>query len=716
MTHASTHILHVMTSSCSLASTNRSGLRRSKLLCLIFNTCSNFDWILKCLDMRPRGQGPSIVSLRFPMAERFFIYLLAVICLLPLLLGADVTLDGVVEAIKGRKIPVSALKPFLEGPNKEAAQNALYSVGHYSIGRSNALLADVLVQPLLSSSQKMKLLEQASIWCIPNTVGTIVQNCPDLNVSRYSNRVIMLAARTGMAAKTENEAAECVGTYKWLKSHKSFRDQEQVSDILSGLIVRELSKDRNPSHSLAYYQDKAKTLASQWGIHFDYIEVAKACLAPQHEKLCPFERMLSSALLDRHGYLFPSDLNGGSISTRRTFLTYFPDLTDVTWSSRPALFTQEETDKLNSMNVEVAFLKDQAKFAEEYLNLVLTSLDLKGTEKDDAELKAEAYLMVKTMELYRRILPGVEMPLLIAGIGHGIIATFKKDEKNHHVGTYKIYNTGDGTIQVDEDGRIVHWVCYENVPVDFFYHVLDASFDNRLVPVGTKFTQFFYPDDSLKSGASERKIKAQLTGSCAFRSITSYLLGRLDRSLYLKVKIAMHLDILAELYHQLDVASAETRNNPRGEAKIIFEGKTYEMAQYPVWVFLRQSGMLERKLLRQAIRHFSDPSMANPLESLEACTEYIRAHCQKYQPAEHLNWKEWSHAGLLEDWMELAPSSDDSLSESSAVVLNIGKALDQQKRLAERSTSEVITDYGSQFFGKLSSYWYPAGSNTENLD
>lgn len=187
---------------------------------------------------------------------------------------------------------------------------------------------------------------------------------------------------------------------------------------------------------------------------------------------------------------------------------------------------------------------------------------------------------------------------------------------------------------------------YEGVTLAFVRKTVSSSLMKG--KGADSFRGLFYPTDYRTKSSAPLTINGQRSGSCQFRSIYSYFLHKLGRSLALKVKIAMQTGMLKEVYRSLDSLQPGSRQSLR----ITIAGKTFYSAHYGVWKFLRQTGLVERKLLRQVMRHVDDASMVDPTAVVDACTKHLRDHCQSSSIPQYQLWPEWSPNKLMESWIQ----------------------------------------------------------------
>jgi hypothetical protein len=231
---------------------------------------------------------------------------------------------------------------------------------------------------------------------------------------------------------------------------------------------------------------------------------------------------------------------------------------------------------------------------------------------DDERAKRYYIERIKELSALIRDLPINETMLIpLLGGDHAVMASFTRTSAD--AGTYRVYNTGDGTLIVDDNGRIPAWEEFYNVPGERIVKIVED-----VIKLGSieKFRKVVYPEGEFESAVSDLRVVPQRSGSCTASSIWLYTLVTLGRPMYMIFKTISLLTILDQIYTSL---------SPTGGKILIGEPFNYEFEPNAraAFVFARQTKMFEKSLIKKL----------DQMEGKEKdyCMRLINKHLEKHE-------------------------------------------------------------------------------------
>ena len=381
-----------------------------------------------------------------------------------------------------------------------------------------------------------------------------------------------------------------------------------LEPIVEAFGVRYLLGHRTVYHSASEYIRLGNEFKTFWNTRFDYGEVAKACarrIPEQTQTMSCFEKHLAAMLLDRFNFFIP-DQNykyiAGNVITQGLYIQNFQEASTkfTLWSARSE--TRMKFDKI--------------------MKQLEASINYAYGEYDDKVRDLETWARQRNTRLLDQLEIGTEVAFCGRTSTHYIVFSFELTSHSH--GIYRLYNTGAGP-NYTRSKRFAAYTEYHGVPLEWLKALL---WKLRTVQEFDSTLRAYTPATFTKKVLSKLLIRGQVTGSCAWACIMLYLKVKLGHPEYMKLKASTQVYALDKLYRSMD------RNDPESlDPAIIgqFLGQDVVTRIYPIFVYLRQSYFIERRLLVQTRRM---EKLTGDVEAARKIRTFMREHLRSWMSTE----------------------------------------------------------------------------------
>lgn len=368
--------------------------------------------------------------------------------------------------------------------------------------------------------------------------------------------------------------------------HPSFHAEQYFRE----LIVGKLLDQRILGSEVWQFEAKAGNLIAVLNVDFDRDTLSKVILTSSLpfnlNKTRPFESWVISVLFDRHGHLF-GKLSKTAYQTK---------------SIGQERFLAAALDKIKIEDQEdQRTLKD---FSAKLRDLSLSSFHQANLLQDRPDYaKIDAYID-GIVELRERIFK------IRLGGDHTILGKFTLNPDSPDTGTWRVYNTIDGSIAdpTDSSRRFPLYEEYTSVSLSWIKDLY-----RQLAKTSTKdVPQHIYPDhEQFKMSATT--VSGQKEKCTGVRCVASCAQDHLGKPLYMLYKTVINLAILDALYEAM-------------QKNVLPDGHVVSSSPYyTAWVYVRSSHCMARKWLRRI-----EALPKGDRKYADHCKDLIYAHIDKW--------------------------------------------------------------------------------------
>lgn len=302
-------------------------------------------------------------------------------------------------------------------------------------------------------------------------------------------------------------------------------------------------------------------------------------------------------------------------------LPSFGDLEPMFASFRFMLNNLKETASLKPDSIEnINFLERSLHMFSEQHEVMLKAgyMSAEGRTGDGKKL-----LLWKTFdEDLMRMQSGETKAYYLMTESHAVVGCFRKTSDID--GEWTIFDSSE----YHPNQRRPLYKRYYDVPIAWVIKLLQRLAVRTTLAENTEV----HPTDCMMK-LSKTTVVPQRGHSCKVKSIWMFALYVLGRPCYTQFKVIANLSLLKSVHATLQ-ASPSTRMT-------VF-GHTFESAYLPVWNYVKDSRVLERRLKHQISRmaslapHFDDDAPVDePLETIESaqqeCMNLLENHCAAYE-------------------------------------------------------------------------------------
>lgn len=453
--------------------------------------------------------------------------------------------------------------------------------------------------------------KQACCYCEVDKVKSMLSTSSNLKLLFNLNEPVIQLMHNGLdyyKAGKYPEAEKCKQTLELLRADPRVSGG-YLEPIVEGFGIQYLMSHRDASLSLSDYSRLGNEYKAFWNSRLDFTEVAKACIKSKPELsglMDHYENHLASMFLDHFEFFIPgshSEIIAGSSVTQKIYINYFKEASkkDSLWPAGSA--KRKEFDKIiQQLELSIDYIYEQP-------------------DKGDVD----AWALPKLKQLMGQLKVGEEVAFCGRNADHAIVFSFQLTSADH--GIFRLYNTGVGPLYTREE-RFPAYTEYHKVSLEWLRELLwklrcSDNFDDTL--------NAYSPSSYSKKVLAKLLIRGQVAGSCSWASMMLYLKVKLGYPEYLKFKASTQIHALHKLYQFMN-------HNDPNSVEPAFIGEFYDQKMltriYPIFVYLRQTYFVERRLLGKAKRM---EKLSGASKAAKKVRSIVRDHLRRWMSDKEFN-------------------------------------------------------------------------------